>query len=467
MRILVVIANYGSRNDQYLERVLAEYRSMPYQIKIVILSNIQKDFGPDIEVKVGLPTANPYSLPFGHRQVFSGRINEYDIFIYSEDDMLITAGNIETFLKQSAMLPSDEIPGFLRFEKGPNGQISYCDIHAGYCWDAESVRSYGDLTFAFLSNEHAACYLLTRDQLQVAINSGGFLVRPHEGKYDMREAAATDPYTQCGFRKMICISQLRASSVHHLPNNYVGRYGIDESDVHAQVNALLQIERTGGSYAPLVQMQTGLIGIRYLRDHYAPARSDILSLLDKGVESVLSFGCGETEIALTRNGIRVVAVPVDPVVSAPSSKKGVELVIGDLESVTSQLRGQTFDCLLFIDVLHLVEEPVKLIKTFMSYLKRDGLIYAVVPYIFGLRFLWGWVTRNEDWKAFREAGVRITHPGLVRKWFKEAGANPESLIYIPSNEGILSRMPQPRFLDPIVAKEFILRARRTANADLR
>jgi hypothetical protein len=43
------------QNDAYLERVLAEYRSMPYMVDIVVLSNIHKELGSDIEVKEGLP----------------------------------------------------------------------------------------------------------------------------------------------------------------------------------------------------------------------------------------------------------------------------------------------------------------------------------------------------------------------------------------------------------------------------
>src|SRR6266700_1608146 len=84
MRILVVIASFGSQNDVFLERVIAEYRSMPYEIDIVAVSNIQKDLGPAIEVRVGLPDEkNPHSLPFAHRTILAERANNYDLFIYS------------------------------------------------------------------------------------------------------------------------------------------------------------------------------------------------------------------------------------------------------------------------------------------------------------------------------------------------------------------------------------------------
>ena len=34
MKILTVIASYGTNNDQYLQQLIDEYRKMPYEIDI-------------------------------------------------------------------------------------------------------------------------------------------------------------------------------------------------------------------------------------------------------------------------------------------------------------------------------------------------------------------------------------------------------------------------------------------------
>jgi hypothetical protein len=71
MKILLAIANYGTKNEIYLNKLLEAYRSMQkYSVKIVIFSNIQKNYGTDIEVIVGLPINNPWSLPYGHKKLF-------------------------------------------------------------------------------------------------------------------------------------------------------------------------------------------------------------------------------------------------------------------------------------------------------------------------------------------------------------------------------------------------------------
>src|SRR5579864_6254290 len=206
MNILVAIASYGTTHDQYLNRLIAEYRSMRHRVDIVVLTEAPKSMGPDVEVKVGLPTKDPWSLPFAHKQLFADRVNDYDLFIYSEDDHLITEQHVEAFLNASKVLPETEIAGFLVIEKAQGGKLNFCGFLAHFHWDPASVRSRGNQMFAHFTNEHSACYMLTQAQLRRAILSGGFLVGPHQGKYDLLCSAATDPYTQCGFTKVICIS---------------------------------------------------------------------------------------------------------------------------------------------------------------------------------------------------------------------------------------------------------------------
>ena len=140
MKILVAIANFGIKNIKYLERLLIEYRSInKYQIEIVVLSNIEKDLGPDVEVLVGLPAKNPWSLPFGHKKLFADRMENYDLFIYSEDDTLITERSIDAFIEVTRILPKEFIAGFIRYEISESGNRYYSTIHAHYHWDPNSI----------------------------------------------------------------------------------------------------------------------------------------------------------------------------------------------------------------------------------------------------------------------------------------------------------------------------------------
>ena len=120
MRILAVIVNYGRANDRFLAQVLKD-RSMRYDLDIVVISNIAKDLGAGVEVMAGLPTKDPRSLPFASRKIFAERMERYDVFIHAEDDVLITEENIDSCLDATAVLPADEIAGFVHAEEDPQG----------------------------------------------------------------------------------------------------------------------------------------------------------------------------------------------------------------------------------------------------------------------------------------------------------------------------------------------------------
>src|SRR3990172_4556724 len=130
---------------------------MNLDISIVVLSNLRKDVGRDIEVVVGLPTRNPMSLPFAHKPIFADRLEQYDLFIYSEDDILISERNIVAFRQSQDLLHKDEIAGFLRTERAPDGTIYFPDVHGRFHWDPGSVSRRADRHFAFFSNEHSPC----------------------------------------------------------------------------------------------------------------------------------------------------------------------------------------------------------------------------------------------------------------------------------------------------------------------
>ena len=343
LRVLVAIASYGRSNDRYLELIVEEYSSMAFAVDIVLLSNIDKPF-PGTECVVGLPTKNPWSLPFAHKKLFADRCDSYDLFIYSEDDILITEGNLRAWLEVNASLADDEIAGFLRVETGSNDERSYPDAHAHFHWDPGSVRRRGRHTLAHFTNEHAACYVLTRDQLRKALDSGGFDVPPHEGKHDLLCTAATDPYTQCGLTKLIPVSRLDVFAVHHMSNRYVGKMGMTAEQFGKQIDVMLRIAQNDEKPKSLLPTETRLWRCAYSKDYYEPVNEQVTSLIPKTARKVLSIGCGSgtTERWLAAKGLHVAAMPLDPIVAQSAAVNGIEMIYEDLEHVDFE-RKEHFD----------------------------------------------------------------------------------------------------------------------------
>ncbi len=465
-KMLVAIASYGTANDRFLSRVLDEYRSMPYRTDIIVLSNVAKDLGPDVTVLVGLPDKNPWSLPFGHKQVFADRLEDYDLFVYSEDDVLITRRNIEAFQRLSAVLPEDEIPGFLRFEEAPDGALSYPDVHFGYHWDVQRVRSRGACVCAFFTNEHAASYVLTQAQLRRAIASGGFLVGPHEGKYDLLCSAATDPYTQCGFAKMICVSHITDFLIHHLPDKYVGQLGIGAAQFDAQLQELLKIAHDGTNPTPMLSGHYGVQTTPFNKNYYEPIRSDLIDLVPASTRAVLSVGCGwgATEEQLLRCGKRVVAVGLDPVISACARTRGVEVVDGDLAMALGKLSGESFDCLLISNVLHLVQDPSDILAAFLPLLSDKAVVITSVPNLMRIAVLWKKLRGLKSHRFlgnFAKSGVHFTSRGTVRRWLRRAGLRVHGFFDVLPERSLPVCRGTLGLLTPVLSSEIVAVAART------
>jgi len=432
VKILVAIANYGTKNMHYLDILIEEYRSMKYDVDIVVLSNIPKDLGSDIEVLVGLPDKNPWSLPFAHKKAFAERSKDYDLYIYSEDDTLLTEKNIDAFLKVTPILDENEIAGFIRYEIDSLGRIYYSTIHSHFHWKPDPVKSVGEYTFAHFTNDHSACYILTQKQLNMAIKSGGYLVKPHDEKYDLLVTAATDPYTQCGLIKMICLSHIKDFQIHHLPDQYLGKMGIDEHELHIQLNALLINKQR----EELFQAQTKLKQSRWSKSYYENPRLDILDLIPQNVKNVLSVGCGwgATEAELVKRGIRVVGIPIDEIIGACAKERGVEIVTPNFEIALQQLVNKSFDAIIFSDILQYLHNPPDILTKFSKLIAERGIILIRVPNFNRVNILRGLLFKKynisiNDKINFDKTNLHFTTKRMVKNWLNQSGIEVNKIVY--------------------------------------
>jgi SAM-dependent methyltransferase len=459
LRVLVAVASHGTSNDHHLLRLVEEYRTMSFDIDIVVLSNLKKQIAPDIEVLVGLPNRNPWSLPFAHKKLFADRLERYDLFVYSEDDILITERNLRAFLAASAALGEDELPGFLRIEYGANGIVNYPDVDWHFHWDPTSIRTRGQYTAARFTNEHAACYVLTRAQLRKAIRSSGFLVKPHEDKYDLLCTAATDPYTQCGFTKLIPISHLDEFTVHHLSNKYVGRVGVDDREFQAQVQTMLQL--AGRQCAPLALLNTETRLWRgiYSKDYYEPPSTEALSMLPQNARSILSIGCGSgaAECQLVERGLRVVAVPLDPIICSTAATRGVEIVSGDFDTAKNKLSNERFDCVLYLNLLHLTRDPIQVLSLFREVLVDTGSVIILSPNMMGASNVWRRfrnLSRRRDRGIGDWADIHFATPANVTRWCTSAGLKAGRIVGILDQRAEIIRGRTPRVIRDL-APDFV------------
>jgi 2-polyprenyl-3-methyl-5-hydroxy-6-metoxy-1,4-benzoquinol methylase len=466
MKILVTIASFGTKNDRYLDQVIGEYRSMSHQVEIVVFSNLQKHLGQDVtSLVVDLRGRDPHTLPFAHKKIMANRVADFDLFIYTEDDTVISERNLDAFLKVSSALPANEIPGFLNTDIGPTGDLHFCNMSSFFHWDPGLLVTRGDYRFAYFTNGHSASFVLTQGQLRRAISSGGFLVEPHEGRYNWACSAATDPYTQCGFKKLICISHLEDFLIRHLPDKYSARPYGGWHEVRKQLDALAEAQRDGAFRGLLFQPETKLLHGKWSRSYYEPVNLTMASLIPKTARSVLSLGCawGATEGHLVGKGLRVVGVPMDSVIASCAEDKGVEIVYGDFAAARRKLQGETFDCILLSNVLPLVSDPIDVLSTFAPLLAAGGRVLASAPNLGGVA---AWFERLRGKPYYRglgdyeETGVHLTSRRQLRKWFASSDLKMDRLVEVVSEARQRAARWTLGLATPILAEELIAVGRR-------
>jgi SAM-dependent methyltransferase len=422
--ILVAIAYHGTTNEPYVHKLIDSYRSMSFAVDIVLLTEAPKDLH-GVEQRIGLPIEDPYSLPWAHKDLFAERRDDYDLFIYSEDDTLVREADVCSFLRATALLPPDHVAGFLRTEIHADGTLRCSSAHNNFHWDPSSALEAGGEVFAHFTNPHSALFMLTRDQLQRAIDSGGFLRSPRSGRFSMRVTAATDPYTRCGLHKVVSVSRLEDFLLPHLSNRYQESLGIPVDELRRQADAVRATVtgevRTDRLFAP----GTSLDDHRWDKRFYEPPDLSALDAIPPSARSVLSLGVGAgwAEQVLIERGHEVTGIPLDAVIAVSAASRGVEVTVPNLTEALAALGDRRFDAVFVSNSLQYFADPVDVLSRLMAFALPGALVVAsmrnVRPDRLRARVKDGVVPVPTA--TFEEIGVHLVEPATVGQWFRRAG----------------------------------------------
>jgi len=424
MRVLVAIAYYGTTNEPFVGQLIDSYRSMPFDVDIIVLTEAPKDLR-GVEQRIGLPLEDPYSLPWAHKELFAERRNGYDLFIYSEDDTLVCESHVRSFLRATALLPPHLVAGFLRTEDRTDGTRQCSSVHNNFHWDPTSALEFGGEVFAHFTNPHSALFMLTRPQLRAAIDSGGFLRTPRTGRFSMRVTAATDPYTVCGFRKVVSVSRLDDFLLPHLTNRYQESLGIPLDEFRRQadaVRATLTAEvRTDRLFRPV----TSLDDHRWDKRFYEVPDRTALDAIPPSAKTVLSLGVGTgwAEQALIARGHEVVGIPLDDIIAVSAASRGVEVTAPNLDEAIAGLGDRRFDAVLLSNSLQYFTDPVDVLRRIVRLARRGAPVVASVRNVRRDRVRAS-VTDGAlpvPTGTFSQIGVHVIEPSVVGRWFRRAG----------------------------------------------
>ncbi len=176
--------------------------------------------------------------------------------------------------------------------------------------------------------------------------------------------------------------------------------------------------------------------INRISQYYKWFRSDIVSIVPPSAKCVLSVGCatGITEAELVKRGIKVIGIEINHEAAALARQHGLMVLEGDASEVDISQVGESFDCLIYSDILEHLPSPVAVLRRHIRKLKPGGIVYVSVPNFRHYSVLWDLFIRGHI--RYRDAGIldrthlRVTTRKMVLEWFAQVGLIPTSCQYI-------------------------------------
>tara|TARA_Y100001963_G_C6772379_1_gene445572 strand:- start:1251 stop:2006 length:756 start_codon:yes stop_codon:yes gene_type:complete len=225
MKILTTIACYYGNSHEYIREVANQLKNIS---DVVIFSPEQMNIdGIETEIRDKSLGKN---LTFEPRKYMLDRINEYDYFLYNEDDVLIKEESLLYAISVNDDISSDDIQnnvGFLRYELDNEipefvDLAPYNSIHTGGNGVSDIIKyitKINDNYYFHPWNLHSGNFLLSKDQVKVLDHNNLFDVEPSITYAGMIESGAS------GFnhymRKVTPIDGYEKLMTHHMSNRYI------------------------------------------------------------------------------------------------------------------------------------------------------------------------------------------------------------------------------------------------------
>ena len=116
--------------------------------------------------------------------------------------------------------------------------------------------------------------------------------------------------------------------------------------------------------------------------YYKNIREDILSIVPSDAKNILEIGCaaGMTGNELKKkSGVYVAGVELDQNAAIEARSLLDDVIEGDIEDIDLPYKNETFDCLLFADILEHLKDPLTVLKKTSKLLKPTGTLIASIP----------------------------------------------------------------------------------------
>ena len=204
----------------YLNQVV--YNFLSYDIKVDIIintnsKNLTSLCSKNVAIYIPKNLPHPYFLTWLHRACMLDLINEYDYFLYTEDDLLLPFENFVEYLKNFELLFPKYVPSFVRIEK-IDGKNIVVDVQKKQ--NKNNIINYLNKQFISLDRPYHGFWIMPQKQLKETMTDNFIEVCTTDMS---REYAASYPMWTLKKTPLVMIENGQISPLcysYHLPNTY-------------------------------------------------------------------------------------------------------------------------------------------------------------------------------------------------------------------------------------------------------
>jgi SAM-dependent methyltransferase len=176
--------------------------------------------------------------------------------------------------------------------------------------------------------------------------------------------------------------------------------------------------------------------------YYDQSRPEVADLVPGECQRILEIGCatGQLGCLLKTRGHHVTGVELVPEVAEAAREHLDHVVTADVETDGFPFDSDSFDCIIFADVLEHLIDPWRVLREAVAVLAPDGCVIASIPNVQNIDVVWRLLRGRWDYRErgitdfghlrfftlrtihglFEEAGLEIVHVGYKyrRSWWR-------------------------------------------------
>lgn len=146
--------------------------------------------------------------------------------------------------------------------------------------------------------------------------------------------------------------------------------------------------------------------------YYNLERMEMLPFIPEGVRSVIEVGCGGggfgSLIKRRSDGASVWGVEPSEEAASVARQRLDKVICGTFQSNMPELEGESFECIVFNDILEHLVNPEQALLDAKNYLSENGVVVASIPNILYFPEIFKIIV-EQDWEYQKEGILDSTH----------------------------------------------------------